>query len=160
MLHNEIAKRHGWVRIEPVAEGWSGEEKFHAWGADGKEYLLRIAEEKAEKIMLLGFEALQKMQDLPVPEAIEAGRAEGKIYAIFSWMDGIPLEDALPQLDERRQYALGVTAGRVLSEMHKLPASPDRPEWGEFFRRKIERKLKMYAECPGYVRQCCMFALI
>jgi len=148
MLHHEIAKKHGWVRIKPVTEGWSGEEKFHAWGADGKEYLLRIADEKAEKAMRLGFEGLQKLQDLPVPETIEIGRAEEKVYSIFSWIEGVPLENALPQLDERTQYALGVTAGRVLSQMHKLPASPDRPEWGEFFRRKIERKLKMYADCP------------
>ena len=30
------------VKREPVDYGWSGDKKYHAWDAHGKEYFLRV----------------------------------------------------------------------------------------------------------------------
>ena len=155
-----FAAAHHWTRVAPITEGWSGEEKYHVYGRDDSEYLLRVADVKASKPLLLGFEGLRRLGELPVPAdhpgpdglpvplAVESGALSDRAYALLSWLPGTSMETALPALSERRQYALGVRAGRVLRRIHAIPAPPETRPWSERFGAKIERKLAAYASCP------------
>ena len=66
---------------------------------------------------------------------------------IQSWIEGRDAEEALPTLPEAEQYAHGLEAGRILRKIHSIPAPAEVKPWGEYFNRKIDRKLKSYAEC-------------
>ena len=53
-----------------------------------------------------------------------------------------------PCLPRDTQYRYGLDAGIILRKLHTLPAPADLPQWDDRFNRKIDRKLRMYADCP------------
>lgn len=142
-----IPGRRDWAEVRPIHEGWSGEEKLYIRAKDGAEYLLRLADADRAATRR-GFEGLQRFAGLPFPRAIAIGERDGRIWALLTWVPGTPLDKALPALAEGRQYALGLEAGRLLREIHTLSAPADTPDWAARFGAKIDRKLRMYADCP------------
>jgi aminoglycoside phosphotransferase (APT) family kinase protein len=79
---------------------------------------------------------------------LEFGTCQEGVYAIHSWIDGVDAEEHIPILSARQQYAYGLDAGRILRKIHTLPAPADAAPWTERFNAKIDRKIKMYQECP------------
>ena len=63
-------------------------------------------------------------------------------------MNGKDAEDIIPYLADTEQYAYGLEAGRILKTIHSLPAPETLPDWEARFQAKIDRKIKMYHECP------------
>ena len=144
----QIPGSENWLRAEPIEEGWSGEEKYHIFDKGGQELLLRVANADAAGPLRLGFDALGQLDGLPVPRPIRLDELQGKVCALCTYLPGEPLGQALPRLDQRRQYALGVQAGRVLRRIHELPAPENAPAWAVHFNAKIDRKIRRYHDCP------------
>ncbi len=71
-----------------------------------------------------------------------------RVYTVQSWIDGVDLEDVIDGYNQEKQYAYGLDAGRILKKIHSIPAPDDFPEWEERFNAKIDRKIKIYSECP------------
>ncbi len=143
MIYEQIKSR------EPIDKGWSGDQKYRVTTESGEVYLLRVTRpEKAERFHL-GYLGMKKVAALGIPMLpIEFGNASEGTYAIHGWIDGEDAENVIPALSAEQQYAYGQDAGRILRQLHSLPAPADVPAWSERFNAKIDRKLAMYNECP------------
>ncbi len=144
MLYERIIKR------DPIHKGWSVDKKFKVTLDDGRAYLLRISPtEKYENRRRL-FVMQKKVEELEVPmcRAVEFGVCDEGVYSLQTWIKGEDAETAIPKLPLKEQYALGLRAGRMIRKIHSIPAPDGLPDWGEKFSNKIDRKIKMYEECP------------
>lgn len=135
---------------EPIQKGWSGDEKFCAVTKDGTKYLLRLfSPEKAQKA-----EACFVMQKqlaalgIPMCQPLDFGFCAGGAYSVQRWIEGESAEDVLPSLPYDAQYRYGLDSGRILKAIHSIPAPADWPDWEGRFNAKIDRKTKLYQDCP------------
>lgn len=87
--------------------------------------------------------------DIPIPKPIDltyCKESETRCM-LLSWVPGKEFEDALPKLSPKDQYRLGLTAGKILRQLHTIPAPDNIPYWDEWFTKKIDRRVKAYATC-------------
>lgn len=133
----------------PIEKGWSGDRKYRATTADGRQYLLRISpterleRKKREYQKMTEVAALGISMCLPV----EFGVCEEGVYSIQSWIEGEDAETVIAGLPKDRQYAYGLDAGRILAKIHTIAAPADAPDWESRFNAKIDRKITMYENC-------------
>ena len=135
---------------EPINKGWSCDLKYCVTAADGTKYLLRITPKEKAASRPECFRLQQAVAELGVPmcRPIEFGECDEGVYILQIWIDGKDAEEIIPTLSDAEQYAYGLDAGRILKKIHSIPAPPDQPDWETRFNAKIDRKIKMYAECP------------
>ena len=139
-----------YTTITPIDKGWSGDGKFRATDKDGRAMMLRVSDEKKLGLRRFSYELMEKCAALGVPicRPIDfAETADGSTYTSVEWIDGRDAEETIPALPALEQYRLGLDSGRALKKIHSIPAPDDVPNWSERFNKKIDRKLKMYAEC-------------
>ena len=93
---------------------------------------------------------MHRVADLQIPMClpIKFGVCRKGVYSLQSWIDGDDLEDILPDLSDAEQYSYGLEAGRILNKIHTIPAPKTQEPWDSRFNRKMDRKIKMYSECP------------
>ena len=144
MLFDTIVSR------ELIPKGWSGDAKYRAADIQGKSYLLRIAAPERQARKAEEFLRMQKVAQLGIPMCLplEFGNCHEGVYTLLSWVDGQDAESLIPTLAPRQQYSYGQDAGRILAKLHSLPAPANAESWGSRFNKKIDRKLRMYADCP------------
>ena len=133
-----------------IDKGWSGDRKYCAVTADGKKYLLRIASMDRLERKRREYEKMREVAQLGIPMCmpVEFGTCEEGVYAIQSWIDGEDAEEVILSMDKDMQYRYGWDAGQILARIHTIPASLDAPDWETRFNAKIDRKIRMYEECP------------
>jgi len=138
------------ISKEPINKGWSCDTKYCVTTADGTKYLLRITPEEKSANRAEMFRLQQEVAALGIPmcRPIEFGKCDEGVYTIQTWIDGEDAEEVIPFLSKEVQYAHGLEAGRILKKIHSIPAPSDYPEWEPRFNRKMDRKIKMYNECP------------
>lgn len=138
------------VKEEEVLKGWSGERKFCMELADGTKYLKRTTnsgnEDKKEK----EYRCMQQVSSLRVPmcDPYDFCRKEWGTVSIQKWIDGEDAEQYVPTLPESEQYRYGVDAGKILKQIHSIPAPDDQPAWEARFNKKMDRKIQGYLDCP------------
>lgn len=151
--------------IDPIDKGWSSDKKYRITAANGTKYLLRVTPEdkpksgsgpsfggqgmqNAKQVNL--FHIQQKVTALGVPMSrpIACGRCKDGFYSIQTWIEGSDAEETIPGLTDAEQYAYGLEAGRILKTIHSIPAPDTQPQWETRFNAKMDRKIKMYRECP------------
>ncbi len=138
------------ISKELICKGWSGDKKYCAMTADGMKYLLRISpDEKSENREKI-FHIQEKLADLDIPmcKPVEFGRCDEGVYTVQTWIEGEDAEEVVPTLPFSEQYTLGIEAGKILKTIHSIPAPRDQVDWEIRFNAKIDRKIKMYRECP------------
>lgn len=137
------------VKRLPILKGWSEDKKYCVTDAAGVRYLLRVSGADRYDAKKREFEMMKQVAKLGVPmcQPIEFGRCEEGVYSILGWIDGEDAKEAIPRFSEDRQYAYGVEAARILREIHSIPAPDTREDWGTFYNRKIDTKIKKYHEC-------------
>lgn len=137
------------VSKTPIAKGWSCDRKYCVETADGAKYLLRVTptEKSASRTDMFGM--MQRVVALGVPmcQPIEFGNCDEGVYSIQSWIDGNDVEEIVLTLSHTEQYAYGLAAGKILKQIHSIPAPPTQEDWKIRFNRKIDRKIKMYNDC-------------
>ena len=138
------------VTREPIHKGWSGDAKYCVTTEDGNKYLLRITHHERAHRFYLCYQRMMEVAKLHVPMCLPVtfGQCPEGTYAIHSWIDGVDAESYIPTLSKEKQYTYGLEAGRILKKLHTLPAPADATPWEERFNTKIDRKIKMYHECP------------
>lgn len=149
--------------MENIPRGWSGDEKYKITAADGTKYLLRITSKETSGSCSHGslggqpytkqlhmFQMQQRVAALGVPmcRPVACGRCKQGFYDIQTWVEGRDAEEVIPLLSDAEQYACGLEAGRILKVIHSVPAPEDQPDWEERFNAKMDRKIKMYHQCP------------
>ncbi len=137
------------ISREPIEKGWSGDMKFKATISGGAVYLLRIGSaDKAEKFQNIARAQLEaKRLGVPTCEPFELGLCGEGAYILQRWIDGVDARDELPNLSKERCYELGLQAGKILRILHLIEAPKDIEPWGEFYSKKLDRKLANYAAC-------------
>ena len=135
---------------EKVDKGWSSDLKYCITDEKNNRYLLRISSIDQYQKKLNEFNYMKKVSDIGVNmcEPIEFGTCEEGVYSIQAWIDGVDAEEYIPTLTLNEQYLYGITAGKELKKIHSIEAPIDTPNWEFRFNNKIDRKIKMYEECP------------
>ena len=136
--------------LTPIEAGWSGDRKYRAVTADGRAYFLRLTtRERGDRFARL-FEMQRAVAatGIPMCEPVEMGQWEEGVYTLHTWIDGEDAEPAMAGMDSATRYRLGRDAGGYLTRIHSIPAPADQPPWEPRFNRKIDRKIRMYEECP------------
>lgn len=138
------------ISKEPINKGWSCDSKYCVTTADGKKYLLRITPEENSENRVEMFRLQRQVAALGVSmcKPVEIGKCEEGVYQLQTWINGKDAEKVIPYLTESEQYTLGLDAGRILKAIHSIPAPDGIEEWETRFNKKIDRKIKMYQECP------------
>lgn len=138
------------VTKQPIHKGWSGDRKFRVTDANGIAYLLRVSPASQYDRKQSQFRHMEQAASLAIPmcQPVEFGICEDGVYSLQSWIDGQDAEEVIPTLSLNKQYAYGYDAGKILQRLHTLPAPGDAGSWADRFNRKIDRKIRMYTDCP------------
>ena len=136
--------------MTPIDYGWSGDKKYRAVTSDGTPYFLRItSRERGDRFTrLFDIQKAVATTGIPMCEPVAVGECDEGVYSIHTWIHGEDAEPAVMKLSAEVQYRLGRDAGEYLTRIHSIPAPADQPDWEPRFNRKIDRKLRMYADCP------------
>ncbi len=143
-------KKLQFVRKECVEKGWSGDKKYRVTDADNRFFLLRIcpAEQYESKHVEYENMKLAASYGVPMCDALDFGLCEEGCYSLQRWIDGEDAELLIPTLSKEQQYSYGLQAGQALKQIHRIPAPADVESWKIRFNRKIDRKIKLYLDCP------------
>lgn len=138
------------TEVKQINKGWSGDQKYCVTDKNGQKYLYRISPMEQYDRKKAEFECMQKVAALGIPmcEPVEFGTCDEGVYALQTWIEGRDAEEVLPELSDRQVYDYGVESGRILKKIHSIPAQSDVENWETFFNRKMNRKIKLYSECP------------
>lgn len=143
-------KKIEFISKELIDKGWSDDKKYCVNDASGIKYLLRISPKEQYERKKLEFSLMQQVSALGVPmcEPLEFGVCEEGVYSIQTWIKGQDAEETASSLNADEQYNYGYEAGVILKKIHSISAPEGVEDWESFFNRKIDRKIKMYNECP------------
>lgn len=133
-----------------IRKGWSNDKKYYVITEDGTKYLYRVSSASQYAQKLSEFNMMKQVAALGVPmcKPIEFGTCDEGVYSVQSWIDGTDAEEIIPTLSEDKQYTYGYESGQILRKIHSIPAPETQEDWEIRFNRKIDRKIKMYEECP------------
>lgn len=142
--------KNSFVTREPINKGWSCDRKYCVTDEAGTKFLLRITpfEKSAGRKEMFHMQKKVAALGVPMCRPVETGTCEEGVYILQSWIEGRDAEEVVPFLAEKEQYMLGREAGGILKKIHTIPAPENQPEWERRFNAKIDRKIRMYQECP------------
>ena len=138
------------VQKEAVEKGWSSDKKYRVVDENGNAYLLRICAAEQYESKRIEYENMKLAASCGVPmcDALDFGLCEEGCYSLQRWIDGDDAESVIPPLPKEKQYSYGLQAGQALKQIHLIPAPADAEDWETRFNRKIDRKIKLYLDCP------------
>ena len=142
--------QYKFVSKELIDKGWSGDKKYCVTDEKGNKFLLRVSPIEQYERKKSEYELMSQVAALGVPmcKPLEFGTSDEGVYSIQTWIDGVDAEENAHNLTSDEQYSYGFEAGRILKEIHKIPAPEGIEDWEIYFNRKADRKIKMYEECP------------
>lgn len=155
-IFSDVPDSHTWKIIRKINEGWSDDEKYYVKTDDGNQFLLRISDESSLIKEQACYVALKELnhKNIPVSKLVNEGKCnQGKnTFRLFSWIDGTEARKLLSNFPAKKQYELGVQAGRILGEIHQVNCPTNQSVWSAHFNKKIDRKIKAYNNCGVSVK--------
>ncbi|MBR3077388.1 MAG: phosphotransferase [Oscillospiraceae bacterium] len=144
MLYDAIVSR------APILAGWSPDRKYRAETADGRVFFLRVAApDRAERLeRVFRLQSLAAEGQPAIARPLECGPCAEGFYVLEAWIEGENARAAIPKRSDAQLYADGLAAGRLLRNIHSIPAPAGLPDWGERFNAKIDRRIAEYLACP------------
>lgn len=138
------------VYKKKINKGWSADNKYLIKDDNNNKYLLRISSIDQYDKKLIEFNYLKKLEKigLSMCKPIEFGTCDDGVYIILSWIEGVDAQEYILNLSNKEQYEYGIIAGKELLKIHSLKAPSNIFDWEEKFNKKIDRKIKMYEDCP------------
>lgn len=139
-----------WISKVPVEKGFSSDRKYRVTDENGSSYLLREADLTQLERKTDEFRVMERLAEagLPMCRPAKLWQEAESVCTLHEWIRGEDLEDLLPKMTRREQYALGLEAGRLLRIIHSLPAPAPNEGWAARYEKKIGRVLENYAKCP------------
>ena len=140
--------QHKFITKQLIDKGWSEDKKYCLTDKQGKRFLLRVSPIEQYDRKKSEYELMSQVATLGVPmcKPLEFGTSDEGVYSIQTWIDGVDVEENVHNLTCEEQYSYGFEAGRILKEIHKIPAPKGIEDWEIYFNRKADRKIKMYEE--------------
>ena len=131
-------------------KGWSEDKKYCVTDEQGNKFLLRISPTEQYERREREYDFMSRIAALGVPmcKPLEFGTSDEGVYSVQTWIDGVDAEEKVHSLTGEEQYSYGFEAGKILKEIHKIPAPDGTEDWEIYFNRKADSKIKMYEECP------------
>jgi len=116
--------RHRFVTRELIDKGWSGDQKYCVTDEQGHRFLLRVSPIEQYDRRKKEYELMCQVAALGVPmcEPLEFGTSDEGVCSIQTWIDGVDAEENVHDLTDVEQYSYGFEAGRILKEIHRIPA--------------------------------------
>lgn len=138
------------ISKEPINKGWSGDKKYCVTDEQGNKFLLRVSPIEQYERKKSEYELMSQVAALGVPmcRPLEFGTCDEGVYSIQSWIDGDDAEEIMSAQSDTEQYVYGLEAGRILRNIHSIPAPDTQEDWKIRFNRKMDYKIKKYGECP------------
>ena len=142
--------QHEFITKQLIDKGWSEDRKYCVTDEQGNKFLLRVSPIEQYDRKKSEYELMGQVAALGVPmcRPLEFGTFDEGVYSIQTWIDGIDAEENIHNLTNQEQYSYGFEAGKILKEIHKIPAPKEIEDWEIYFNRKADHKIKMYEECP------------
>ncbi len=123
-MFKDIKNSNNWLTIEKVSKGWSSDNKYLIKTKEGKLLLLRTSDITQYDLKKREYEIIIKYSQLgfPMSQPIDFGVCNNgeNVYMLLTWVDGIDLEEKLPDLTEEEQYRIGREAGKILKKIHSI----------------------------------------
>ena len=138
------------ISKEPINKGWSGDKKYCVTDEQGNKFLLRVSPIEQYERKKSEYELMSQVAALGVPmcRPLEFGTCDEGVYSIQSWIDGDDAEEIMSAQSDTEQYVYGLEAGRILRNIHSIPAPEALESWEIRFNRKMDYKIQKYNECP------------
>lgn len=166
-IRERVHEITGYLYVEEIEEGYSGEQKYVLGLPGDEKRLLRIIEPASDAVILrkkAEFNVLRDLRDYSdmIPDAHYFGVSEENdlCFMIVRFIEGTNAEQSLPNYSDEVQYAIGVAAGEELKKMHALKAPAWYPGWYETKKRKNEYYLRALEECTTKLRGVDLNAVV
>lgn len=93
---------------------------------------------------------MQKLasKGIPMCKPMKIGLCKEGVYVLQSWVDGVDAEENIHHYSKAQQYEFGFQSGKILRDIHTIPAPKTQLDWETRFNAKMDKKIKMYSECP------------
>lgn len=141
------------VTVELIHKGWSGDKKYYIETTDGKRFLLRVSDISMYETKQHEFDVMKKMSStgMKMSHPISFGVCKnGKsVYQLLSWCDGKEAKEALYNLSNAEQYAMGQKAANVIKQMETIDFKPASLEWSKSYQERVGHYIELYRKC-GY----------
>jgi len=138
-------------KVENINKGCSGERKYYIETIYGKPMMMRLSDISGYDNKQKLFDIMKKVSEfgIPVPNPIDYGICEdGKSVCLLTELCyGDDLEDLLPSLSMTEQYKHGINVGKILRNIHSIPAPENAVRWN---RRLIDEKQNQLKEFLNY----------
>ena len=137
-------------KVIKIEKGWSGDQKYLLEKGQEK-LLLKMADMSQYKQKHHEFETFKKLEllDISTSQAVDFGLDDDKknVWMALTWVEGQDLREEIQNFSEMEQYKFGIEAGKILQKIHGLEIPEQKDCWEVRFNKKIDSKLKMYANC-------------
>ncbi len=147
-LKKIVPNSENWIEAKALTRGNSPDQKYSAKDNTGRKYVLRLSKEDLyeSKKQIFDRMKLAWTADIPMPEPIAFGKAaDGTVYSLFSWLEGIDADTYIGDLSESEQYAFGIEIGKIQKKLHSFPArGSDNFDWYEKFKNQKNELLDWY----------------
>ncbi len=142
--------QYKFISKEIINKGWSGDKKYCVKDEQENKFLLRISPIEQYNRKKSEYELMCQVAALGVPmcKPLEFGTNDEGVYSIQTWIDGVDAEENAQNLTSDEQYLYGFESGKILKQIHTIPAPEGIENWEIYFNRKADHKIKMYDECP------------
>ena len=123
--------QHKFITKQLIDKGWSEDKKYCLTDEQGKKFLLRVSPIEQYDRKKSEYELMSQVATLGVPmcKPLEFGTSDEGVYSIQTWIDGVDVEENVHNLTCEEQYSYGFEAGRILKEIHKIPAPKGIEDW-------------------------------
>ena len=123
--------QHKFITKQLIDKGWSEDKKYCLTDEQGKRFLLRVSPIEQYDRKKSEYELMSQVATLGVPmcKPLEFGTSDEGVYSIQTWIDGVDAEENVHNLTCEEQYSYGFEAGRILKEIHKIPAPKGIEDW-------------------------------
>lgn len=145
----EIFHKYKIIKCEQLTKGFSKDQKLIVESDSGKKYILRVSDISLIDKRKNQFEILKQLNDKDIycSKPIAFGILnENSCYTLLSWLDGVDARVAIKDLSDEDAYLLGVEAGKILKEIHKLEIEEQSISWWDKYLPKMERKINALLE--------------
>ena len=134
--------QHEFITKQLIDKGWSEDRKYCVTDEQGNKFLLRVSPIEQYDRKKSEYELMGQVAALGVPmcRPLEFGTFDEGVYSIQTWIDGIDAEENIHNLTNQEQYSYGFEAGKILKEIHKIPAPKEIEDWEIYFNRTTKSR--------------------
>lgn len=116
--------QHKFITRQLIEKGWSEDKKYCVTDEQGSKFLLRVSPIEQYERKKREYELMSQVAALGIPmcKPLAFGASDEGVYSIQTWIDGVDAEDNIHNFTSEEQYFYGFEAGKILKEIHKVPA--------------------------------------